>query len=613
MVKKLFVSCLSIGLISSTIALTPIDAHTSTKLQIHDIQGDTYVSKYANQHVDGVEGIVTFQYTLNGQHYFHLQTPDHLADNNPNTSEGIIVFAGKEKPRVKVGDAVEVSGLVSEYPIEGYKEKQKTDQPLTEIDARYSKQGKIKVIRNNQPLPKPIKIKRVPSKIASTDGRFNPKKYALDYWESLEGMRVQVDNVRSVGPQEHGDIFTVNDNVRKETIRDGILLKERSANGQRIPFKVHGPLQQTRNFDVSTGDQFKGPLIGYVNYGYQNYKINIDYDTMKKAHVKGPAQPQGTSLTPSKDKLTMASYNLENFSNNPNSTTDDKAQKLAHGIVSHMKNPDIVGVTEVQDNDGPGVGGPEANESYQRLIDAIKADGGPTYAFKSIDPEMNQDGGQPNANIRVGFLYRPDRVSFNKNIKPGDAKTSVSYRDGHLSHNPGRIAPSNPAFNNSRKTLAAEFTFKGKQIIAIVNHWNSKNGDDPLFGKKQPAERRSEIQRVQMAKAVGEFVQHVQSQNPKANIISVGDYNDFQWSQALKTFEQYQMVNLVNSVPSTSRYSYNYQGNAQTLDHVFVSKHLKSRSKLDMIHVNSDFTDMSGRASDHDPLLAQIDFSNNKR
>lgn len=28
-----------------------------------------------------------------------------------------------------------------------------------------------------------------------------------------------------------------------------------------------------------------------------------------------------------------------------------------------------------------------------------------------------------------------------------------------------------------------------------------------------------------------------------------------------------------------------------------------------MIHVNSDFTDMAGRASDHDPILAQIDFT----
>ena len=33
-----------------------------------------------------------------------------------------------------------------------------------------------------------------------------------------------------------------------------------------------------------------------------------------------------------------------------------------------MKNPDIIGVTEVQDNDGPNAGGPAANESYERLI-----------------------------------------------------------------------------------------------------------------------------------------------------------------------------------------------------------------------------------------------------
>ncbi|MDT0735606.1 endonuclease/exonuclease/phosphatase family protein [Staphylococcus chromogenes] len=305
----------------------------------------------------------------------------------------------------------------------------------------------------------------------------------------------------------------------------------------------------------------------------------------------------------------MASYNLENFSNNAYTTTNDKAEKLANGIVSHMKSPDIIGVTEVQDNDGSGKGGPAANESYERLIKTIQATGGPKYEYKSIDPEMNKDGGQPNANIRVGFLYRPDRVSFNNEIKAGDANTAVDYKDGKLTRNPGRIDPHNPAFTNSRKPLAAQFTFKGQSIIAIVNHWNSKNGDDALFGRQQPVERRSEAQRVEMAKAVGEFVKQVYRENPKANIISVGDYNDFQWSQPLKTFENYGMTNLVNRVPSKLRYSYNYQGNAQTLDHVFVSKNLASRAKLDMIHVNSDFTEMSGRASDHDPLLTQIDFS----
>lgn len=608
--KKFLVSCLSISLISSTVMMHPIDAKTETpRLQIHDIQGNTYQSKYANQHVDAVQGIVTYQYKINGQHYFHLQTPDRNADNDPKTSEGIIVYTGKEAPQVKVGDAIEVSGLVSEYAIEGYPDKQKTDQPITEIDARPEKQGKIIVKASHQSLPKPIKIKRIPSKISSTDGRFNPKTNALDYWESLEGMRVQVDDVRSVGPQEHGDLFTVQNNVKPETKNGGILLKENDANGQRIPFKLYDAQQQGRNFDVATGDHFKGPLIGYVNYGYQNYKINIDYETMKKAHSKGTAQPKGTQFTSSKDKLTMASYNLENFSNNAYTTTNDKAEKLANGIVSHMKSPDIIGVTEVQDNDGSGKGGPAANESYERLIKTIQATGGPKYEYKSIDPEMNKDGGQPNANIRVGFLYRPDRVSFNNEIKAGDANTAVDYKDGKLTRNPGRIDPHNPAFTNSRKPLAAQFTFKGQSIIAIVNHWNSKNGDDALFGRQQPVERRSEAQRVEMAKAVGEFVKQVYRENPKANIISVGDYNDFQWSQPLKTFENYGMTNLVNRVPSKLRYSYNYQGNAQTLDHVFVSKNLASRAKLDMIHVNSDFTEMSGRASDHDPLLTQIDFS----
>ncbi|UEX90564.1 endonuclease/exonuclease/phosphatase family protein [Staphylococcus ratti] len=608
--KRFLAPCFSIGIIFSAVVTHPTDVEaTTSKVQIHDIQGDTYQSNFANQHVHAVGGIVTYQYKINGQHYFHLQTPDHLADKNPKTSEGIIVFTGKEQPQVKVGDAIEVSGLVSEYAIEGYPEKQKTDQPITEIDARHAKQGKIDVIKSNQPLPKPIKINRIPSKIASTDGTFDPKRYALDFWESLEGMRVQVDNVRSVGPQEHGDIFTVKNNVTKETENGGILLKARNANGNRIPFKLYDDQHRARQFDVATGDQFKGPLIGYVNYGYQNYKINIDYDTMKKAHVKGHAQPVGTKFTPSKNKLTMASYNLENFSNNTNSTTNDKADKLAKGIVSHMKQPDIIGVTEVQDNDGGGAGGPEANQSYERLIKAIKAAGGPEYKYQSIDPEMNKDGGQPNANIRVGFLYRADRVTFNDEIKPGDATTAVSYKNGKLTHNPGRIDPSNPAFTHSRKPLVAQFTFNGKPIIAIVNHWNSKNGDDALFGSKQPVELRSEVQRVQMAKAVGEFVKQVQNENPNANIISVGDYNDFQWSKPLKTYEQYGMTNLVNKVPPKSRYSYNYHGNAQTLDHIFVSKNLASRAQLDMIHVNSDFTDMSGRASDHDPLLTQIDFS----
>ncbi|MGO2108979.1 endonuclease/exonuclease/phosphatase family protein [Staphylococcus equorum] len=582
---------------------------SSTKsIEIHDIQGEGHQSPYDGKKVNNIKGIVTYQYELNGGKYLHIETPDDKQDNNPNTSEGLIIYTGNQNYDAQKGDLVNVTGTVDEYYIDGYGDKQETDLPVTQINARDDKGGNVSIEESNQKLPEPYEIEKVPSKISANDNfqTFDREQYAIDYWESLEGMRVEVGDVRSVGPQEQGDLFTVLDDQPAETENGGVRLTENDQHGERIPFKMYDN-NKARNFDVATGDKFKGPIIGHVNYGFQNYKLNVDLDDMKQAHVEGDTEPQPTSIEPSNQKLNVASYNLENFSNNSSSTTEDKADKIANGITEHMKNPDIIGVTEVQDNDGPKEGGPEANKSYERLIKDIEEAGGPKYKYLNIDPSMNEDGGQPDANIRVGFLYNPKRVQFDKSIESGDADTAVSYKDGDLTLNPGRIDPNNPAFDDSRKPLAAQFKFHGEQVIVLANHWNSKNGDTPLFGSQQPPVLESENQRVEIAKSVGRFVEQVQKDNPNANIVSVGDYNDFQWSKPLKTFESFNMSNMIYDLPESERYSYNYQGNSQALDHIFVSNNLKNHTELDPIHVNSDFTDMSGRASDHDPLLAQID------
>ena len=51
-----------------------------------------------------------------------------------------------------------MNGTVDEYYIDGYSEK-KTDLPVTQINARDDKGGKITVKSSNQSLPKPYKIK----------------------------------------------------------------------------------------------------------------------------------------------------------------------------------------------------------------------------------------------------------------------------------------------------------------------------------------------------------------------------------------------------------------------------------------------------------------------
>ncbi|WP_010289000.1 endonuclease/exonuclease/phosphatase family protein [Kurthia massiliensis] len=576
-------------------------------LQIHDIQAATHQSSYIGQKVEQVEGVVTFTYKLKGAYYFHMQTPDKKADHDDKTSEAITVYTGKNSYDVKVGDLVSVTGKVDEYYIEGYSDKQKTDLPVTQINARDDQGGAVVIQQENVALPKAINItKKTLPKVIDNDQftKFDPKEDAIDYWESLESMRVSVKNVRATGPQEYGDVITVLQSTKADTKNGGVLFGENDPNAERVQFKLFG--DQATKYDVNTGDLFNGAITGVVGYGYANYKIFTSVDDMKQAYEKGQATPETTSLKQKSNRVTVGSFNLENFSNNPSETSDAKAMKLATSIAKSLNSPDIVGVTEVQDNNGSKAGDSRANESYERLIKAIEQAGGPAYQYVNIDPENNGDGGAPNANIRVGFLYNPARVSLQAG-QAGDATTAVQYdKKKGLNVNPGRIDPTNKAFENSRKPLAAAFTFQGKELIAIVNHWNSKSGDTPLFGQVQPVNLASEVQRQQIANVVGGFVQDVLKKNPKANIVSVGDYNDFQFSKPLQTFERSGMKNLIQKVPKKERYTYVYQGNSQVLDHILVSKRLASSAKIDVVHVNADFTEQSGRASDHDPVLAQL-------
>ncbi len=587
--------------------------NTDEGLQIHDIQGASHESAMKGDQVTGIEGIVTYKYNIGSKQYFHMQTPDDQADNDPNTSEAIVVDTGNTAVKAAIGDLVKVNGKVDEYQIDGYaSSKAETDLPVTKINTTAQA---VKVVSSGHALPAPIEIDgRIPTGNIDSDGLkvFNPEVDAIDFWESLEGMRVIVrGNTRAVAPQEHGDLIVVSGNVASETKNGGIRISETDQNPERIQFKLY-PNNTARDFDVKTGDTFAGDIIGVVNYGFQNYKIYADLADLKAKHTAGDVQPEQTTIEYKEDQLTVASYNLENFSNNraSNETPEEKVEKLARAFVRDMKNPDIVGVTEVQDNNGQvDDGTTDASGSYQRLIDKIKSIGGVEYQFTNVDPANNGDGGAPGANIRVGFLYNPERVSLTGGENPGAADEAAGYEDGKLTLNPGRIEPNNPAFADSRKPLAAQFTFKGEEVVVVANHFNSKNGDTPLFGSQQPPVYGSEAQRHQMAAIVNGFVKTVKQDNPEANVVVLGDLNDFEYSRTLDILRGAELVNMIDRADEKERYTYSFQGNSQVLDHILVTNNMADSMKVDIVHINADFTDMGGRASDHDPVLIQTDLA----
>jgi hypothetical protein len=206
----------------------------------------------------------------------------------------------------------------------------------------------------------------------------------------------------------------------------------------------------------------------------------------------------------------------------------------------------------------------------------------------------------------VGFLFRTDRgLAFVD--RPGGASTAATtvLPGPQLSFSPGRIDPTNSAFLTSRKPLAGEFTYYGQTLFVIANHFNSKGGDQPLFGHFQPPTRSSEVQRNQQAQVVNDFVDALLAEDSNSNIIVLGDLNDFEFSTALATVRGGVLHNLIETLPQAERYTYDFEGNSQMLDHLLVSDNLFNTVAFDydIVHVNAEFAE---QASDHDPQAGRF-------
>ena len=119
-------------------------------------------------------------------------------------------------------------------------------------------------------------------------------------------------------------------------------------------------------------------------------------------------------------------------------------------------------------------------------------------------------------------------------------------------------------------------------FTVIVNHLRSLNGiDDPTDGNRVRTKRRAQ------AEFLANLIQTMQTSDPGVRILSVGDYNAFQFSDGYVdiigtvkgnptaasqvTLSSVDLVNpdlvdLVDSHTPDQRYSYSFEGNAQVLD-----------------------------------------------
>jgi endonuclease/exonuclease/phosphatase family metal-dependent hydrolase len=353
---------------------------------------------------------------------------------------------------------------------------------------------------------------------------------------------------------------------------------------------------------LNVGDHYSAPIVGPLDYNFGNWFVEV---TQPVTRVDGGLQRE-VAADVGESQLAVATFNFENLDpTDPQSKFD----QLASIFVHNLKSPDIVAGEEVQDNNGPTNNGVvDASQTMNQLIAAIESAGGPHYEWRAIDPVNNQDGGEPGGNIRQVFLYRTDRgLSFVD--RAGGTSTNSTAVTGtgaatQLTFSPGRIDPTNSAWNASRKPLAGEFMFRGEHLFVIANHFNSKGGDQAVYGHFQPPTRSSEVQRHQQAQLVADFVSQLTTADPNANVIVAGDLNDFQFSQTLQILKDKGLHDLIETLPLNEQYSYVFEGNSQVLDHIMFSNALFNHQFVyEPVHVNAEFAD---QASDHDPSVVRI-------
>ncbi len=576
----------------------PTPHNSSSGVRIHDIQGAAHISPLNGQSVSGVPGVVT-AVASNG---FFMQDPNPDAD--PATSEGIFVFT-TSAPGRHTGDSVTVSGTVAEFRSGGSTSANLT---TTEIDS-----PTVTLVSTGNPLPAATLVGtggRVPpasvidSGVSSgnveTSGTFDPTAHGLDFWESLEDMRVQLNNAVVVGPSDSGGEFVVvpaGSTVR--SARGGIVGQQTDMNPERV--FVNNALAPTPT--VNVGDTLTGATVGVLTYNNDNYQLEVTATPT----VTSGGLTQETTTAAGAGQLAVATFNVENLAP---SDPASKFSALASIVVNNLKAPDLIAVEEVQDNSGATDDGTVAcDQTMAKLIAAVTAAGGPTYQFREIDPVNDQDGGEPGGNIRQVFMFRTDRgLAFVD--RPGGTSTaadSVITVAGKpaLNFSPGRIDPTNSAWNASRKPLAGQFTFDGHTVFVIANHFVAKLGDDPLMGKFQPPSQPTETQRVEQATEVHTFVNQILTIDPNADVVVLGDLNDFEYSSAVSTLTGGgSLTDLPATLPVAERYTYVFEGNSEVLDHILLSPALAATSYgYDVVHVNSEF---AAQVSDHEPQVVRL-------
>ena len=597
-------------------------------LTIAQIQGNGLLSPHNGKRVV-TEGIVTAIKFNNG---FFLQAAND--DGDPATSDAVFVFTSSAPPATAaVGNRVRVTGTVEEYTPSSNPHQLAITEIVTPT---------VEVLETGLALPAAIEL---------TAAELSPDALPGTL-ERLEGMRVSVAQSVVIAPSggsiDENDALSFSDGVFHVAlpgvarpfreagigVMDAITLPAGKnpprfdTNQERLMVRSRGQVG-AQPLSVDTGAEVAG-LLGVLDYFAGTWALLPDVATPPT--VSGGRLPEAVN-DPHYDEVTVGSFNLlrlfdeVNDSNGAVTLTpealDKRLAKAALAICDYLKTPDILGAVEV-----------ENLRVLQLLSERIDATCAARPGYVPYLQPGNDVGG-----INVGFLVS-SRLTADGVARVEVLDVAQFGKETTLANPNGTTSLLNDRPPLRLRARVHQDATSSYPLTVIVNHLRSLNDiNDTLPGSSGWATggERVRVKRGAQAVYLAQLVEEMQQANPDEKIVLVGDFNAFEFNdgyvdvmgiirgdaapedQVLTWMPSPLTVPLVDGsqliADPAQRYSYSFEGNAQTLDHVLVNESLVMDAALRVDHarINADFgvdnfgdATLAVRSSDHDPVRLSI-------
>lgn len=565
---------------------------------IHDIQGSGYVSPLAGQTVT-IEGIVigvdnevgasigsnNTVSTFRSDRGIYVQEEAADQDGSAATSEGIFVGYVDNPQNYPVGTKVRVTGQATETF--GFTQlNETTGQEPTTVSTGNALPPAV-TIDTAQAETQSVTLSPAVSDCgfpaaACTGGR-------RSYYESLEGMRVTLPTAtaNSGGTNKFGELFLTPGTARDRVLRTDdtagaggtpdaqirALIATDADGGASNPTNplIHY-LDSTTRVDADLFDTVSG-VAGPLGFSFSNYKVVVQPGALPTV-TDGPTEYPFTLPAAQAGDVRVASFNVENYFpvGGPLDGTSisvaeyaDKRDSIVDAIEHRLNLPDVVAVQEVVD--------------LTILQDvAAHLPGGYTAYLE----EGNDERG-----IDVGFLVK-DTVKVTGVQQYG--KTASNPTSSTCSDVSGRLF--------DRPPLRIDIVAPQVRFSVFSNHFSSKSAPDAC----REAQASYLRDRVAELEAAGR------------EVIVTGDLNAFEDEGALARLQDgtTSLTNLWGSAPADNRYSYQFNGRLQTLDHLLVTDGLDARvAGFRYAHFDNDYYDRLAdgdghKISDHDPPVVTL-------